>query len=63
MSNLRSYRSDLTVSGVIQTEECVGDMFRMGEATVQASQPRVPRARLTERGAGSRNLVSSHVRR
>ena len=52
-----------TVSGVIQIEVCVSDMVRIGEATVQTSQPPIPCARLAERGAGSRNSASSHMRR
>jgi MOSC domain-containing protein YiiM len=37
-----AFSENLTVSGAIETEVCVGDIFRIGEATVQVSQPRMP---------------------
>ena len=33
---------NLTVSGIRESEVCVGDVFRAGGATVQVCQPRVP---------------------
>lgn len=33
---------NLTVSGALETEVCIGDVFRVGEATVQISQSRMP---------------------
>ena len=47
-----AFSENLTVSGAIETEVCVGDVFRIGEATVQASQPRMPCNKLAERRAG-----------
>jgi MOSC domain-containing protein YiiM len=46
--NLRpgAFSENLTVSGAIETEVCVGDVFQIGEATVQVSQPRMPCAKL-----------------
>jgi MOSC domain-containing protein YiiM len=41
-----AFSENLTVSGAIETEVCVGDVFRIGEATVQVSQPRMPCAKL-----------------
>jgi MOSC domain-containing protein YiiM len=37
-----AFSENLTVSGAIETEVCVGDVFRIGEAMVQVSQPRMP---------------------
>jgi MOSC domain-containing protein YiiM len=42
---------NLTISGAIETEVCVGDVFRIGEATVQISQPRMPCAKLAGKNA------------
>ena len=36
---------NLTVSGAIETEVCVGDVFGIGEAMVQLSQARMPCAK------------------
>jgi len=41
-----AFSENLTVFGAIETEVCVGDVFRIGEAMVQASQPRMPCAKL-----------------
>jgi MOSC domain-containing protein YiiM len=41
-----AFSENLTVSGAIETEVCVGDVFRIGEAMVQISQPRMPCAKL-----------------
>lgn len=47
---------NLTVSGVLETEVCIGDVFRVGEATVQISQPRMPCNKLAGKN-GERRLV------
>ena len=41
-----AFSENLTVSGAIETEVCVGDVFRIGEARVQVSQPRMPCAKV-----------------
>jgi MOSC domain-containing protein YiiM len=41
-----AFSENLTVSGAIETEVCVGDVFRIGEASVQVCQPRMPCAKL-----------------
>jgi MOSC domain-containing protein YiiM len=41
-----AFSENLTVSGAIETEVCVGDVFWIGEAMVQVSQPRMPCAKL-----------------
>jgi MOSC domain-containing protein YiiM len=50
-----AFSENLTVSGTIETEVCVGDVFRIGEATVQVSQPRMPCAKLADKN-GSKML-------
>ena len=50
-----AFSENLTVSGAIETEVCVGDVFRIGEATVQVSQPRMPCAKLAGKN-GSNTL-------
>ncbi len=46
-----AFSENLTVSGAIETEVCVGDVFRIGEATVQVSQPRMPCSKLAGKNA------------
>ena len=46
-----AFSENLTVSGAIETEVCVGDVFRIGEASVQVSQPRMPCAKLAAKNA------------
>jgi MOSC domain-containing protein YiiM len=41
-----AFSENLTVLGAIETEVCVGDVFRIGEAMVQVSQPRMPCTKL-----------------
>jgi MOSC domain-containing protein YiiM len=41
-----AFSENLTISGAIETEVCVGDVFQIGEAMVQVSQPRMPCAKL-----------------
>jgi MOSC domain-containing protein YiiM len=41
-----AFSENLTVSGVAETEVCIGDVFRVGGATVQVSQPRTPCSKL-----------------
>jgi MOSC domain-containing protein YiiM len=49
-----AFSENLTVSGAIETEVCVGDVFRIGEATVQVSQPRMPCTKLAGKNASKR---------
>ncbi len=37
-----AFSENLTISGIRETEVRVGDVFRVGEATMQVCQPRVP---------------------
>jgi MOSC domain-containing protein YiiM len=41
-----SFSENLTVSGVVEDEVCIGDVFGVGEAVVQVSQPRTPCGKL-----------------
>jgi MOSC domain-containing protein YiiM len=50
-----AFSENLTVFGAIETEVCVGDVFRIGEATVQVSQPRMPCTKLAGKN-GSKML-------
>jgi MOSC domain-containing protein YiiM len=50
-----AFSENLTVSGAIETKVCVGDVFRIGEAMVQVSQPRMPCAKLAGKN-GSKML-------
>jgi MOSC domain-containing protein YiiM len=50
-----AFSENLTVLGAMETEVCVGDVFQIGEATVQISQPRMPCAKLAGKN-GSRIL-------
>jgi MOSC domain-containing protein YiiM len=50
-----AFSENLTVFGAIETEVCVGDVFRIGEATVQVSQPRMPCIKLAGKN-GSKML-------
>jgi MOSC domain-containing protein YiiM len=51
-----AFSENLTVCGAIETEVCVGDVFRIGEAVVmQVSQPRMPCAKLAGKN-GSKGL-------
>ncbi len=47
---------NLTVSGALETEVYIGDVFRAGEAAVQISQPRVPCNKLARKN-GERRLA------
>jgi MOSC domain-containing protein YiiM len=37
-----AFGENLTTSGLLESEVCIGDTFQLGEATVQVSQPRQP---------------------
>ncbi len=41
-----SMSENLTVRGAVETEVCIGDVFRVGGAIVQVTQPRVPCSKL-----------------
>src|SRR5699024_4237516 len=37
-----AFGENLTTRGLLETDVCIGDIFKLGEATVQVSQPRQP---------------------
>jgi MOSC domain-containing protein YiiM len=41
-----AFSENITISGAIETEVCVGDVFQIGGAMVQVSQPRMPCTKL-----------------
>lgn len=41
-----SFGENLTTEGMLETGVCIGDLYRIGTATVQVSQPRGPCAKL-----------------
>lgn len=44
-----AFSENLTVSGVRETETCIGDVFRAGGACVQVTMPRVPCEKLARK--------------
>lgn len=50
-----AFSENLTLSGVRETEVCIGDTFRAGQAIVQISQPRRPCTKLAGKN-GRRDL-------
>ncbi len=51
-----AFSENLTVAGAPETEVCVGDVYRVGGATVQVSQPRMPCGKLAGKN-GERRLT------
>lgn len=51
-----AFSENLTASRALETDVCVGDVFRIGGAVVQASQPRMPCNKLAAKN-GERLLV------
>jgi MOSC domain-containing protein YiiM len=54
-----TFRENLTVSGALETEVCVGDVFRTGGAVAQVSQPRMPCGKLA--GKNGEKLLARWV--
>ncbi|RNA67195.1 MOSC domain-containing protein [Alteribacter keqinensis] len=44
-----AFGENVTVSGLVETDVCIGDTFEWGEAVVQVSQPRHPCYKLAKR--------------
>lgn len=49
-----AFSENLTVSGAVETGVCVGDVFRVGGATVQTSMPRTPCGKLAAKNGERR---------
>ena len=54
-----AFSENLTVSGAVETEVCIGDVFRVGDAVVQVSQPRTPCSKLA--GKNGERLLTKWV--
>jgi len=54
-----AFSENLTVSGAAETGVCVGDVFGVGEALVQVSQPRTPCSKLA--GKNGQRLLTKWV--
>jgi MOSC domain-containing protein YiiM len=54
-----AFSENLTVSGAVETGVCVGDVFRVGDAVVQVSQPRTPCSKLA--GKNGERLLTKWV--
>lgn len=52
---IAAFGENLTTRGLLETDVCVGDVFQLGEAIVQVSQPRQPCYKLSMR-YGDSNL-------
>ncbi|MDR9853453.1 MOSC domain-containing protein [Paenibacillus sp. VCA1] len=46
-----AFGENLTVTGLLETGVCIGDVFEMGEVVVQVSQPRFPCFKLSSKHA------------
>lgn len=44
-----SFGENLTVSGLLEDKVCIGDVYQIGEAVVQVSQPRYPCFKLSQK--------------
>ena len=49
-----AFSENLTVSGATETDVCIGDVFRVGGATVQVSMPRTPCGKLAAKNGERR---------
>lgn len=47
--HLGAFGENLTVKGLLESEVCIGDVFQLGAAIVQVSQPRQPCHKLAKR--------------
>jgi len=44
-----AFGENFTVTGMLETEVCIGDIFQVGEAVLQVSQPRYPCYKLSQK--------------
>ena len=52
-----AFAENLTVDGLVEADVCIGDVFRVGEATVQVNQPRTPCYKIAARYGRKRLAV------
>lgn len=55
-----SFGENLTTQGMLEIDVCIGDVFRVGGATVQVSQPRLPCSKLAGKLAEQRIIKWIH---
>ncbi len=48
-----AFGENLTVTGMLETDVCIGDIFQVGEAVLQVSQPRYPCFKLSQKHGSS----------
>ncbi|WP_211269527.1 MOSC domain-containing protein [Paenibacillus glacialis] len=48
-----AFGENLTVTGMLETDVCIGDIFQVGEAVLQVSQPRYPCFKLSQKHGAS----------
>ncbi len=56
------FGENLTVTGLLETEVNVGDVFQIGEAQVQVTQPRVPCYKLVHKMNAPRDFTKAFLR-
>jgi MOSC domain-containing protein YiiM len=56
-----AFSENLTLSGIEETAVCIGDIFKVGEAVVQVSQPRVPCDKLAGKHGTSQVRTAIHA--
>ncbi len=54
-----AFSENLTILGAVETRVCIGDVFGVGEAVVQVSQPRTPCSKLA--GKNGQRLLTKWV--
>lgn len=47
--DLGAFGENFTISGILESDVCIGDVFHIGEARIQVSQPRQPCWKLSRR--------------
>lgn len=47
--DVAAFGENLTVTGMLESEVCIGDVFQVGEAVLQVSQPRYPCFKLSQK--------------
>lgn len=55
-----SFGENLTTVGLLEIEVCIGDVYRIGSATVQVSQPRGPCRKLADKLGSPRTIPLIH---
>lgn len=56
-----AFSENFTLNGIRETDICIGDIFKVGEASVQVSQPRVPCDKLAGKHGTSAVRTAIHA--